>query len=279
MRVFITGGAGVCGTVLSELPYEKIFFDKCSRPNLLKKEFYLQGDLNNHSNLKKHIKGCDTLIHLAASDYYPDFDMGPKFSWSNYQKNNIESVKALFDTAIKLGVNKIIFASTHRVMGMYESEFAPKIYQKNHNIMIDHLAPPRPDSLYAVSKLFGENLGRLLADENKCSFQVMRICSVRSESEDHPFAYAEKGVKQKLWSRKSLKYQQQLDRLRCLWQSRRDFLNMTTMLLQKELTGFDIFYGVSNNSRRWFDIKHAEDKLDYKPMDNSENIIKPPLIK
>jgi NAD+ dependent glucose-6-phosphate dehydrogenase len=275
MKVFITGGAGVCGTALSKLPYEKIFFDKVKRPNSLKKEFYLQGDLNRHASLKKYLKGCDTLIHLAASDYYPDFNMGPKFAWSDYQKNNIESVKVLFDTAIKLGVSRIIFASSHRVMGMYESENAPTIYQKNHNIMIDHLAPPRPDSLYAVTKLFGENFGRLLVEESKCTFQVMRICSVRSRNEDHPFAYAEKGVKQKLWTKKSLKYQQQHNRLRGLWQSRRDFFNMTKLLLQKDLTGFDIFYGVSDNTRRWFDIKHAEEVLGYVSLDNSEKIIYP----
>ena len=204
--------------------------------------------------------------------------MGPQFTWSEYQKNNIENVKVLFDNAIKLGVKKIIFASTHRVMGMYEVEYAPRIYQKNHNIVIDHLAPARPDSFYAVTKLFGENLGRLLVDEGKCTFQVIRICSVRSKNEDHPFAYAEKGVKQKIWTRKSLKYQQQHNRLRGLWQSRRDFLNMTTLLLQKDLTGFDIFYGISNNTRKWFDIKHAEEELGYKSEDNSESFIKPPLI-
>jgi NAD+ dependent glucose-6-phosphate dehydrogenase len=225
--------------------------------------------------LEKHLKGCDVLIHLAAADYYPDFNMGPQFEWEDYQKYNIQYVKILFDKAVKLGVNKIIYASTHRVMGMYEKEYAPRIYEKDHKILIDHLAEPRPDSFYAITKLFGENLGRLLVDEGKCSFLVIRICSVRSKYEDHPFAYAEQGVKQNLWLRNSIKYNQQLNRLRGLWQSRRDFLNMTDLLLNIEEIGFNIFYGVSDNTRRWFDVSHAVERIGYKSKDNSEIYIKP----
>ena len=39
---------------------------------------------------------------------------------------------------------------------------------------------------------------------------------------------------------------------------------------------FDIFYGVSDNSRRWLDIEYAKDKLGYRPLDNSEDWSVPP---
>ena len=128
-----------------------------------------------------------------------------------------------------------------------------------------------------TAKLFGENLGRLLVDEGKCSFLVIRICSVRSKYEDHPFAYAEQGVKQNLWLRNGIKYMQQLNRLKGLWHSRRDFLNMTGLLLNTEIMGFDIFYGVSDNTRRWFDIQNAVKKIGYKSKDNAEKFINSPF--
>ena len=276
MKIFITGGAGTCGTILQKLPYEKIFFDKRPHPDTLKNESYIQGELNNISLITKHIKGCDTLIHLAASDYYPDFKTFPQYSLFQYHQNNIDNLSVLFDIAIKQGVNKIIFASTHRVMGLYESDQAPEIYSKNNKILLDHLTPTRPDSFYALTKVFGENLGRLLVDQGKCSFQVIRICSVRSEEENHPYAYAENGVSQKLWERDSSKYKLQVNRLKGLWQSRDDFLNMSQLLLSKELTGYDIFYGLSNNTRKWFDLSHAEEILGYFSTDNAEKFTKCP---
>jgi hypothetical protein len=42
---------------------------------------------------------------------------------------------------------------------------------------------------------------------------------------------------------------------RCLWTSD---------------AGFEVFYGVSDNDRRWFDIDHARDVIGYDPRDNGE---------
>ena len=162
--------------------------------------------------------------------------------------------------------------------GLYEAAHSPKIYEKNQDIIIDKYAPIQPDSFYALTKVYGENLGRILVNSNKCSFKVIRICSVRSSYEDNPYAYAERGVINKLWNRDSEKYNQQVNRLKGLWQSRRDFLNMISLMLQNNNEGFDIFFGVSNNDRKWFDIKHAEKTLGYHSIDNSEKFTSPPSI-
>ena len=44
--------------------------------------------------IKKEIQDCNVLIHLAAADYYPDFDMGSSDDWDNYILNNITFNKA-----------------------------------------------------------------------------------------------------------------------------------------------------------------------------------------
>ena len=88
---------------------------------------------------------------------------------------------------------------------MYEKIHAPKIYELDHGIKIDHKQEPMPDSFYAVTKLFGENLGRFLVEERGISYTSLRIGSVREKDYDHPYAYAEYGFQQNLWSRDFMK--------------------------------------------------------------------------
>ena len=271
MKIFITGGCGTCASALSSLPYEKSYFDKEQIGDIPVRGKFIQGNIQDIDLLKKTMKGNYALVHLAASDYYPDFSMGDGLgTWNSYLENNIRGLKTILDVAVDVGVEKVVFASTHRVMGMYEQMYAPEIYEMGHGIMINHLEPVDPDSIYAVTKLFGENLGKLLSNEGKLRFYAIRICSVRNADADHPYAYAEYGVQQKRWPRNSSKYHQQVKRLKGLWQSRRDFVQMVDLCIKNETSDYDIFYGVSDNSRRWFDIEHAKNVLGYDPKDNSE---------
>jgi len=272
MRLFITGAAGTCGSVLKDLNYDKKFFDMKECPESFRDEYYILGNISDLELIKKEIQDCNVLIHLAAADYYPDFDMGSSDDWDNYIMNNITYLKNLYEIAVQAGVSNIIFASTHRVMGLYEKSHAPNIYKLNHGIKIDHKKEPRPDSFYAVTKLFGENLGRFLVEEKGISYTSLRIGSVREEGFDHPYAYAEYGFQQNLWSRESQEYKNQVNRLKGLWQSRRDFLQMIDLLIKSDSEEYNTFYGLSNNDRRWFDIDHALEEIGYQPKDNSETI-------
>lgn len=272
MKIFITGGAGTCGSVLKDLAHEKIFFDLKDKPSYFKDHEYITGNLSDQDLLSKSMQNCDVLIHLAAKDYYPDFRMGAgEVSWEDYSYNNIHLTKQLFDQAIKSGIKKVIYASTHRVQGMYEKKYSPKIYELGHSYQFNHLSEVCPDSIYAVTKLFGENIARYFSTSSNTIFKCVRICSVRDEDNDNPFAYAEYGVKQGLWSRESKEYNIQKNRLKGLWQSRRDFLQMIDKIIISDKKEFEIFYGLSNNDRKWFDIKYSKDSINYCPLDNSEN--------
>ncbi len=271
MRLFITGGAGTCGSILKKLDNDKVFFDLKKKPNGFSGYNYIEGDLNNDELVSKHIRDCDVLIHLAAKDYYPDFNMGQgNASWEEYFNCNIKLTKKLFDLAISNNITKIIFASSHRVQGMYEKIYAPEIYEPNHNFSFDHNNEVCPDSIYAVSKLFGENLGKFHSFESKIDFKCVRICSVRDNKNDNPRAYADYGYAQGLWDKNSEQYNLQLKRLQALWQSRRDFLQLIKKIIESKKKGFDIFYGLSNNKTSWFNLKHTCDVLNYSPIDKSE---------
>lgn len=270
MKIFITGACGLCGTALAELPYEKIYFDRCEPLKMLENGEFIRGDINNSILLRKGMKGCQVVIHLAGSS-------DPKARWNDVLRDNIHGTYSIFSAAMESCVGKIIFASSNHVVGMYEAENAPGVYELGHGICVEKNTPVCPDSFYGVSKAFGENLGRFYAANGGPRFYAIRIGSVRGAEEDHPYAYAEMGVKRKLWDRYSNEYKRQEKRLKGIWQSRRDFVQMVDRCINFDGAEFDIFYGVSDNPRSWLDVGYAKRVLGYCPKDSGEDWASPPI--
>ena len=150
------------------------------------------------------------------------------------------------------------------------------IYYQEFDLTVDRSAPPRPDSMYGTEKLYAEGLGRLAAEAHGLRFYALRIGAVRDPAHDHPYGDAEAGVEAGEFDRDSQAYRQQVARLKALWQSRRDFAHMVDRCLRDDTVAFDVFYGVSDNDRRWLDIDHARAVLDYDPRDNGEEWDAPP---
>jgi hypothetical protein len=64
--------------------------------------------------------------------------------------------------------------------------------------------------------------------------------------------------------------------MKATWQSRRDVALMIENCLADQDVTFDIFYGISDNNRGWFDIEHAKTRLGYEPKDNADQWETPP---
>jgi uronate dehydrogenase len=103
--------------------------------------------------------GVDAVVHMGG--------IATEAPWKNILSANIEGTYNLFEAARRTGVRRIIYASSYHVVGMYPVAEVP--------LGID--APVRPDTLYAVGKLFGENLARLYHDKFGIECLVMRICA------------------------------------------------------------------------------------------------------
>ena len=161
---------------------------------------------------------------------------------------------------------------------MYEIENAPMIYEPDFNLLLQNSSIVRPASYYGISKACGEIMGQSLIEKSNTKFYVIRLGSVRSEAEDHPYAYAESGVKKGKWERGSKQYILQEKRLKSLWMSRRDFLQMVELCIEYDSAKFDIFFGVSDNARCWFDLDDTKKLLNYKPNDNAERFDQVPTI-
>jgi NAD+ dependent glucose-6-phosphate dehydrogenase len=272
MKVLMTGACGKCGTALVRLNHDKVFLDCLDPVKSLERTHFVKGDVGDSKLLVEAMQGCDAVVHLAYT--WPDA-IG---NWEEVLYINTENTRNILKTASYLDIDRVIYASSNHAVGMYEIHNAPRIYELGHGIIVDRNTPVRPDSLYGVGKVFSENLGRFYSENGGPKFYAIRIGAVLGAGDDHPFAYAEEGVKNGLWKRDSDVYQYKEKRLRAMWQSRRDFAQMIDLCLRYQGPAFDIFYGVSDNPRRWLDIEYAKEMLGYQPQDNGEYLTSSPAL-
>lgn len=228
-------------------------------------------DVSDYEEIRPAFDDQDGVIHLAG---YPETDG----TWEQILKNNIIGMYNTLEAAKDADVETFVFGSTNHVVGMYEKEFAPEIYEKDHNLVVDETSPRRPDSYYGSSKSFGEDLGKYYTEtyEFPLQFYTLRICSVRHQEYDHPYGDAEQGVDNGEWERGSLEYEESVARMKAMWQSRRDLTQQIELCLQDDDVEYNVFYGVSNNDRRWFSIERSRDILGYEPQDNGDEWHSPP---
>ncbi|WP_137290522.1 NAD-dependent epimerase/dehydratase family protein [Natronorubrum halophilum] len=277
MDVLVTGSYGRCGTAIidhlhDDDRYEFTYYNRSDRDAGPYAEYEtVVGDIADYETLREACEGQDAIVHLAAYPY-TDGD------WSDIFEPNILGMYNVLEAAREAEVESIVFGSTNHVMGMYELENLPEIYQRDYGLVLDHTDPVRPDSYYGASKSFGEDLGRYYVEGGKfpTRFYALRICSVRSEEYDHPYGDAEIGVAEGDWERGSDEYEEEVARMKATWQSRRDFAHQIECCLQDDSVEFDIFSGVSDNRRRWYDLEHARARIGYDPQDDGEEWDAPP---
>jgi uronate dehydrogenase len=93
--------------------------------------------------------------------------MSKEAGWQTVLEANIMGSYNIFESARKAGVTRVILASSYHAQGMYPVEDTP----------IAVADPFRPDSLYGVSKAFGETLSRLYFDKFGIECLALRICT------------------------------------------------------------------------------------------------------
>lgn len=274
MDVLITGANGQVGTAIVDHlsdggTYEFRSLDVEPHPD---RDTFV-ASVADYDDIRPAFDDIDAVVHLAVySDGLQDEN------WNRIQEVNVEGTRNVLRAAEDAGVEKVIFASTNHVMGKYEDEHAPELYDPDYDLSLDHTDPVRPDSTYGVSKLFGENDGRYFVENRSHPnrFYALRICSLRSPRYDHPYGDAERGVDQGEWERGSDRYERAVDRMKATWFSRRDCAHMIDRMLRDDDVEFGTFSGVSDNEARWFDIEHAREELGYDPQDDASEWDAPP---
>ena len=120
-KIFITGGAGYVGSVLTPYLINKghtiTVFDLMLYGDTLKRDKNLniiKGDIRNTELLKEAIKGNEIVIHLACISNDPSFELNPTLG----KEINLDAFTPLVEISKNLGVKKFIYASSSSVYGV-----------------------------------------------------------------------------------------------------------------------------------------------------------------
>jgi nucleoside-diphosphate-sugar epimerase len=234
-------------------------------------------DVREYEAIRPSFEGQDAVVHLALVNEDDEFTPGSRgVGWSADLQSNLEGINNVYEAAVDAGLDSIVFASSNHAVGMVEVRNAPGIYH-DEGTVAGHDEPHRPDSRYGLSKAYGEDLGRLAAEAHGIGFYGLRIGAVREPRYDHPYGDAERGVDEGRWERGSDAYEEQVARMKGLWQSRRDLAHLVECCLQDDAVEWDHFYGLSANDRRWLDdLAYAKETIGYDPRDNGEEWDAPP---
>jgi NAD+ dependent glucose-6-phosphate dehydrogenase len=240
MRLLITGINGLIGTIL-----QNAFKDAHEVYGIdLEGEFSDQvrsADISEYGQVAQVIQQfnpLEAIVHLAG-------DPSPQASWESVLKANIIGTRNIFEAARELEVPRVIFASSNHAVGVYHG-YDPESYTftEPQSIKISPYDPPRPDSEYGVSKVFGEAIARYYSDRWDVSAICLRIGAVLKN--DDPTVDPQN---------------------RKIWLSHRDLIQ----LVEKSLTTnvkFGIYFGISNNKDAFWDISNARAELGFAPVDD-----------
>jgi nucleoside-diphosphate-sugar epimerase len=253
-RVLVTGAEGLIGGIVRERLANRYELTHLTREPA---EFPSHvADIGDLAAIQPAFEGVDAVIHLAAS-------AGVDAPWEDVLHNNIVGTRNVYEAAHRAGASQVVLASSNHAVGMYEIEGAPTIYDPDDPRSYDHLAEPRPDSLYGVSKLFGENLGRYYADLKGLRVVCLRIGAVRKNDDRSPPANLEAAP----WH--GLSEPDRHRRMAAVWLSQRDCAQLIARALDTDDVRFAVVYGVSDNPGRFWDLQHAREVLGFEPEDSA----------
>lgn len=260
----MTGAFGRVGTAVIENLADKYSFSYTDISESAEHQS-VQADIREFDEIAPTFSGHEAVVHLAGD---PSTDAG----WESVLQNNVLGTYNCLEAARKAQVESFVFASSNHVVGQYEAQQSPEIYEPGHGLVLDHTTPTRPDSFYGSSKLFGETMGRQYVErfEYPKRFYALRIASVRQPEYDHPYGDAERGVAAGTFDETSEAYEMAVKRMKATWHSRADLARLIDCCLADSTVEFDIFYGVSDNLARWFDLEHARAVIGYRPEDSAE---------
>lgn len=214
--LLLTGAAGGIGKairpLLTTMAETVVLSDIETISDLAPHERFQPCELSDAAAVAALVDGVDGIIHLGG--------ISVERPWELILNGNIVGVYNLFEAARNAGRPRIIFASSNHTIGFYRRD------QK-----IDNTVVPRPDTLYGVSKAFGENLASYYADKFGQECLSVRIGSCFPEPAN--------------------------PRMLATWLAVEDFAELCARAFDAPRIGHTIVYGMSANDETWWDNGNA----------------------
>ena len=181
-------------------------------------------DLDDRAAVEAMVDGCDGIVHMGGQ--------AREACWETIRQSNIEGVFNLYEAARRSSVTpRIIFASSNHAIGYHKQD-----------TRLDGLSMTRPDSLYGVSKVFGESMASMYFDKFGIETASIRIGSTFPEPRSH--------------------------RMLATWLSYDDMISLIECIFRVPRLGCPIIYGASDNDASWWNNDHVA-YLGWRPKDNA----------
>lgn len=261
-RVLVTGSDGLLGRLLMDSWRESDTYASVGLARTPGPYSDVVTDVEDLEALTLACEGVDAVVHLAATS-------AVESSWNAVLKSNLIGTYNIFEAARRAGVGQVVYASSNHAVGTFETANVPELWDLDDPRQIDETAERQPDSLYGVSKVYGEAMAHYYVDHHSMRAVCLRIGAARSpEDPSHPA---------NLWkserdSEKDIR--QQRRRMRAVWLSERDCVQLIEKSLATDLD-WVLCYGISDNPRKIWDIDQARDVLGYDPQDAAPEEIFP----
>lgn len=153
-------------------------------------------------------------------------------TWDAILRTNIDGTYRVLEAARRAGVRRVVLASSCHAVGFYPADEIARTDRTT-----------RPDTFYGVSKVADEALASLYADRYGLETVSLRI----GQCDDVPRTAFHLGI----------------------WLSPGDVVRLVDAALRGPVDGHCIAYGVSANTRGWWDLTTAR-SLGYEPQDDAE---------
>jgi uronate dehydrogenase len=232
-RILFTGAAGNLGRRLRD--HLQQFADVVRLTDAVdfgparEGEEVMLGDLGKREDVFKMCEGVDAILHFGGVSTEQPFEP--------IMNANILGTVNLYEAVHKLGIKRVVFASSNHVMGMYPT-----------TTQVDASMPTRADGYYGLSKVWGEALSRFYWDR----FGIETVC-VRIG-----FCFPEPTTHRQMNT----------------WLALDDMVELLRRSLTVPCVGHTIAFGVSDNPGRWWDDRHSR-FLGYSPKHSSEQFPEP----
>lgn len=236
-KLLITGAAGVIGSILADnLPadaYDLVLAD-LREPDFDYPYPFITLDISDLDAFTAACEGIHTVIHMAA-------DRRTTAPWETLLPANVIGVYNAFEAAHRTGCKRVIYASSINAMSGN-----PRDVQLNSDM------PVHPGNLYGATKVWGEAVAQVYADQKNLSCLCLRIGWLTHVENRERF--------------------QNPDALPSILTHEDCYRLILASVEATPNLMFGVFSGISNNRYKRMDIRNAIELLGYDPQDDAFDI-------
>ncbi|MGR8950259.1 MAG: hopanoid-associated sugar epimerase [Gammaproteobacteria bacterium] len=154
MTVLVTGATGFVGSaVVRKLLADQRSVAVLARPNSNRSNLdgldieVREGDLTDTDSLKKALRGCDALFHIAA-----DYRLWTKNPQELY-RINVDGTRALMHAAIDANVRRIVYTSSVATLGVFSDG---RVSDEETPVSLDNMVGHYKRSKYLAERVVDE---------------------------------------------------------------------------------------------------------------------------